>query len=63
MHKYAKFDQNIPCASKVMSIFAKNSSSGLEAKPRHQLAYQWLENVKINKMQNLIEIYHLVQEL
>ena len=44
MYTYAKFDQNSPCGSRVMRI-----SGPTEAKPRHRFAYQWLDNIKINK--------------
>ena len=33
------------------------------ANNRHHFEYQWLYNVKIISMQNVIQIYHAVQEL
>ena len=51
MYKYVKFDQNIWCGSRVMSIFAKRPwpAKLMFAKLRHHFAYQWLDNVKMNK--------------
>ena len=53
MYKYAKFDQNIWCNSRIMSIFIKKTSTDqnerCSAKPHHHFAYQRLDNVKIHK--------------
>ena len=42
-----------------MSIFIRRSRPA-EIKPRNRFAHRWLYNVS---MQNLIRIYHVVQEL
>ena len=51
MYTYAKFDQNIPCGLRVMSIFFKdlNLPKLCLANPCHRFAYAWLDNIKINK--------------
>ena len=51
MYKYAKFYQNIPCGSRVISVFTKRAQlvKMMLAKPRHCFAWQWLNNVKVHK--------------
>ena len=51
MYKYSKLAHNIPCGSRAMSILLKDLDGPkwcLE-KPCNRFAYQWLDNVKINK--------------
>ena len=48
MYKYAKFDKNIPCGSRVMSVFT-NRPRPAGRMPRPRFAYKWLDNVKMYK--------------
>ena len=51
MYKNAKFDHNIWCCARVISILLKylDWQKWCSSKPCHHFAYQWLDNVKINK--------------
>ena len=51
MYKYAKFDQNIWCGSRVMSFFTKRPQLAkmMLSRASSPFVYQWLGNVKINK--------------
>ena len=54
INKCAKFDQNIPCCSRVMSVFTYHyRPNGCSAKPRPHFAYQLLQNVKMYKYAEL----------
>ena len=50
------FFVNFPVNFKKLDKYAKF----YQAKPRHYFAYQWLDNVKINKYEKLVKIYHAV---
>ena len=51
IYKYATFYQTIRCGSRIMNIFTKflDRPKFCSAKPRHHFAYQWLDNVEMNK--------------
>ena len=50
LYKQAKFDENIPCSSRVRAFSLKelNHPKLCSVKPRYRSAYQRLENVKIH---------------
>ena len=51
MYNYTKFDQNIPCGSRVMSIFTQRSRPAkmMLNEASSSFAYQCLDNVKMYK--------------
>ena len=51
IHKFTKFERNLPCGSRVMAISLKklDQPKWCSVKPRHHCAYQGLDNVKIIK--------------
>ena len=68
MNTYAKYDPNIPCGSRVMSIFTNWSqltemmlSKTLSIKNGHHTC-QWLDNVDMHLYANFNQICHVVQE-
>ena len=65
MYKYAKIDQNIPCGSRVISIFTKGPrpSEMILCKASSPLCIPVAGYVKINMYVLLIQIYHVVHEL
>ena len=69
MHVYAKCDQNIPCGSRVMNIFTRILSSltvlrdQLYAVACCESPITFFKMLKCISMQNIIKIYHVVQEL
>ena len=72
MLRYAKFDQNIPCGSNVLSILpTANGQIDRQMDGRthtvvivhkYRFAYQCLEMFKCISMHNLINTCHAVQE-
>ena len=64
INRYAKFDPNIPCGSRVIRIFHYMTTIGRTGAQqnlvhkKHCYACQWLYNVACIHMQNLIKIYH-----